>query len=155
MLAPKWHYFFGTGLGFGYSPMAPGTFGTLSGLIIALTAVWGLGVAGLLVFIGVSSWGNYYFYEECEKKFGADPGAFVLDEWVGIGITLLPIVVWNVDIYIGTGLSFGLFRFFDVSKILGIDYLQSYPKAHGVLFDDILAGIYSAICLILLIFTVL
>lgn len=148
------HLFFGTGLGLGFIPVAPGTFGTLSGLIVAL-AFGTFGLMGMGVFLILSVVGNYYFYSVCEQRFGADPGAFVLDEWAGIGISLLPLYFWQVDMYIGTGIAFGLFRLFDISKVLGIDRLQDLPEAHGVLFDDILAGIYSAICLILLIFIVL
>lgn len=150
----KIHLFFGTGLGLGFIPVAPGTFGTLSGLIIAVFfGQFGLG--GILLFILLSIAGNYYFYKVCEVHFGVDPGAFVLDEWVGMGISLVPLYFWKVDMIIGCSLAFALFRFFDISKVLGIDRLQDLPEAHGVLFDDILAGIYSAICLILLIFIVL
>lgn len=148
------HYFFGTGLGAGYIPVAPGTFGTLSGLVVALFFGY-FGVWGMFLFILVSIAGNYYFYDACEKEFGVDPGAFVLDEWAGIGISLIPVYLFEMDLYIGAGLAFGLFRLFDISKVLGISRLENLPHAHGVLFDDILAGIYSAICLILFIFVVL
>ena len=144
--------FFGTGLGAGLIPIAPGTWGTVSSLPAILFANYILGVNGVIVFILISILGNYWCYPTCETKYGVDPGSFVLDEWVGMGITIIPVILFQFDLFVGFGIGFALFRFFDISKILGINELQNLPEAHGVLMDDVLAGLYSALCLSFLIF---
>ncbi len=154
-MKPGFNTFLGSGLGAGLLPVAPGTFGTLSALVlmIPLHIVWGFW--GIVLFIIFSIVLNYASYPDFEKKFGIDPGAFVLDEWAGYGISVLPLYFTAFDAWIGFSLGFALFRLFDISKVLGIDALQNYEGAHGVLFDDLLAGAYAAICLYFLIFAFL
>lgn len=144
--------FLGSGLGAGLLPVAPGTFGTLSALVLMIPLHHVMGFWGIVLFIMFSIVLNYVTYPDFEKKFGIDPGAFVLDEWAGYGIAILPLYVVALDVWVGFALGFALFRMFDISKVLGIDALQNYEGAHGVLLDDLLAGAYAAICLYLLIF---
>jgi phosphatidylglycerophosphatase A len=151
-MKPWLNTFLGSGLGAGLIPVAPGTFGTLSGLIlmIPLHLIWGFW--GIILFILMAISLNYLTYADFEQKFGIDPGGFVLDEWAGYGIAILPIYVLAFDAWIGFSLGFAFFRLFDITKIWGIDALQNLEGPHGVLFDDLLAGLYAAICLYLLIF---
>ena len=44
-------------------------------------------------------------------------------------------------------LGFFLFRFFDIFKPLGIHQLQNFPRAWGIVADDLLAGLYTALIL--------
>lgn len=72
-----------------------------------------------------------------------DPPQIVLDEvvgclWAFYGISL----TWKKLV-----IGFLLFRFFDIFKPLGIDYLQKLPRAWGILADDIVAGLYTALVL--------
>lgn len=143
---------FGTGFYSGLMPVAPGTFGSLAALIPLFICIKIGGLPGLLLFILISVVGNYLSYPACEEKYGADPGCFVLDEWAGMGISLIPVVLFNADLIIGIAIGFAIFRFFDITKIAGISNLENLPDAHGVLFDDVLAGVYTAICLSLFIF---
>lgn len=78
-----------------------------------------------------------------ETIWGKDHNRVVIDEVAGMCITLLwvPVTVTNVLI----GLV--LFRFFDILKPLFIRRLEDLPGGWGVMFDDILAGIYANVFL--------
>ncbi|MET3114418.1 phosphatidylglycerophosphatase A [Pedobacter sp. CG_S7] len=78
-----------------------------------------------------------------EKSWGKDNQRVVIDEVSGMCITLLWIPVTPVNILV----ALLLFRFFDILKPLFIKKLEKLPGGWGVMFDDILAGIYANIIL--------
>jgi phosphatidylglycerophosphatase A len=67
----------------------------------------------------------------------------VIDEVAGMCISLLWIPATPLNIFIGLV----LFRFFDILKPLFIRKLEALPGGWGVMFDDVLAGIYANIIL--------
>ena len=142
-----------TGLGSGYFPLAPGTAGSALGLALvfafrqtSLTPLW-LGVslaafAGLLFFVGVWSAGK------AEKVFGrVDPGQVVIDEVVGQIITFVvtPRVTWT-----GLLAGFILFRVFDIVKPFPARGAERIPGGWGIMMDDLVAGLYSLLVLVIL-----
>lgn len=133
-----------TGFGAGYLPKAPGTWGTLVALPIYLL-LHGLApgpyiatLAGLF-FIGILIAGS------AEKIVDrADPGLIVIDEIVGMLITLIGAPLHWLVILVG----FTLFRFFDVLKPFPIGLVdQRFHGGIGIMLDDVVAGIYGLICL--------
>lgn len=68
-----------------------------------------------------------------------DAGELVIDEVVGTVVTFLFIPLTPARLIVG----FVLFRFFDISKSFGVDYIQRLPGTYGVLSDDIAAGLLS------------
>lgn len=72
-----------------------------------------------------------------------DPSFIVLDEMVGCLWAFYGTVITFKKLLIG----FVLFRFFDIVKPLGIDALQKLPRAWGILADDVVAGLYTALIL--------
>lgn len=79
-------------------------------------------------------------------EWGNDPSRVVIDEMVGIWIPLIiaiPKVWWQAAI------AFLLFRFFDILKPLGIRSLDRRIGAFWVIADDLLAGVYSFVILML------
>ena len=73
------------------------------------------------------------------------------DETVGQWITLLPLSAgvhvipwWEIVV------ALILFRFFDIVKPLGIRSMEKFPGGYGMMADDILAAIYSAVLLMIL-----
>lgn len=72
-----------------------------------------------------------------------DPSFIVLDEMVGCLWAFYGTVITSKKLLIG----FVLFRFFDIVKPLGIDALQKLPRAWGILADDVVAGLYTALIL--------
>lgn len=78
-----------------------------------------------------------------ERDWGKDSSRVVVDEVAGMCISLLviPLSFWTMI----TGLL--LFRFFDITKPLGIRRLEALPGGWGVMADDVLAGIYANLML--------
>lgn len=75
-----------------------------------------------------------------------DPSDIVLDEVVGTLTTFLWVQpTWRVLV-----LGFLLYRFFDISKLFGIDQVERLPGMWGVVIDDIVAGLYASVVLYLL-----
>jgi phosphatidylglycerophosphatase A len=142
-----------TGLGAGYFPVAPGTAGSIVGLalVIALRQT-SLGSAGLgislatmaaVVFaVGVWSAGK------AEKAFGrVDPGQVVIDEVLGQIITFIATPrISRVGLIAG----FILFRVFDIIKPFPARRAERFPGGWGIMLDDVVAGLYSLIALVIL-----
>lgn len=134
---------------------APGTFGSISGVALAMLYVpfahpiLSLLLTGFLILLAIPICG------EAEVRLGArDPGEIVLDEAVAMPLAYIgtfPLPPGNpgwAPILIG----FALFRFFDILKPLGISQLQDLPGGKGVVMDDVAAAFATAICLNLLLF---
>ena len=85
-----------------------------------------------------------YFYA-VEPIWGEDPSRVVVDEMVGVWIPLLAAPAGNLWYALA---AFALFRLFDIFKPLGIRKMEYLKGGVGVMMDDILAGIYSLILLI-------
>ena len=140
-----------TGLGAGASPWAPGTVGTLWGLPITwYLASAPIGIRYLLVaslcLIGV--WVCGTAARILDQK---DPGAVVWDEFV-----TLPIVFFSVstDLWRNPGVliaGFLLHRVFDISKLWPVKLAERAPGGWGIMLDDVVAAIYGAIALRLLV----
>lgn len=135
-------YTIGTGLGTGYSPVAPGTAGSL--LAVVLFLLWPQGsffwlVMALIFFaIGVP------VATHIEKERGEDPSLVVIDEVVGqwLALIFLPVISWKIAVA-----AFLLFRFFDVWKPFPIDHSQQLKGGWGIMVDDVLAGVYANLVL--------
>ena len=128
----------------GYFPFAPGTIGSAAGLLFYLIVWWSqspvVEVALILVLFAIGVWTG----TTAEKYFGGiDPGPIVLDEVVGMLITLA---------FIPVGLSgavagFVLFRIFDVIKPFPARRLESLHGGLGVMADDAMAAVYANLTL--------
>ena len=139
-----------TGFGSGFSPFAPGTAGALLATLIwfglslvvsEICLIW-LTVAFILLFTLAGVWA----VNRLESYWGEDPSRVVVDEMVGVWISLLAAPAGYVWYVLG---AFMLFRFLDIFKPLGIRRMESFPGGIGVMMDDILAGIYSFVVLII------
>ena len=134
---------FATAGGAGYAPLAPGTFGSLVGLVIYLTTrhspvAWQLGLLGAITVIGV------WAATVAERHFGEeDPGPVVVDEVAGQMATL---VLTGVGVT-GALVGFGLFRVLDVVKPRPVDRLERLPRGYGIMGDDLMAGLYGNLLL--------
>jgi phosphatidylglycerophosphatase A len=139
-----------TGLGSGLSPLAPGTAGSLAAVLpwLALRelapAYYALAIV-LALALGV--WACAW----AVRTSGiADPSFAVWDEFVGLWIALAPIagraVAWE---WVFAG--FILFRIFDIWKPWPVSWADRHVSgALGVMLDDVIAGLYAAIALALL-----
>ena len=82
-----------------------------------------------------------------------DKSEIVIDEVVGQSIALLPILIFAENtpprVFFMCTISLLLFRFFDIVKPYPINKFDKMNSAFGIIFDDILAGIFSALLLTL------
>jgi len=133
-----------TGFGVGYSPVAPGTLGTLIAIPVYyfLSAIPSpLYEITLIGFFFLSVW----ISENAEIFFGKkDDQRIVIDEMMGFLITMLWVPKATHFIVIG----FFLFRFFDILKPFPIRHLEKkFKGGFGVVLDDVMAGAYGNIIL--------
>lgn len=137
---------FASGFYTGFTPKAPGTAGSLAALLLwAIIEPSILGQALIIIFaflIGV------FTSNKLETSLGKDAPIIVIDEFVGLFITLFA-SPFSIPVF---ACGFIFFRFFDILKPLGINSLQKINGGMGVMLDDVLAGVYSLICLRLAIY---
>jgi phosphatidylglycerophosphatase A len=132
---------------------APGTWGSVAGLLYFTVFFYGIGVFGTLLFGAVGIYLAVAMCGEAEFRLGKrDPGEIVLDEFVAIPFCFiawqhLPVGIPNWVIFLA---GFGLFRLFDIWKPLGISRLQNLPDGWGVVADDIAAAAATCVSLHLL-----
>lgn len=145
-------HFLALGCGSGLMPIAPGTAGSLMAILFFIPlAKLNLSLY-ILITLLCSIFGCYICGKASSDAKVHDHGAIVFDEFVGMFITLLPIIILNLDstsfIYLGSG--FIIFRFFDMLKPWPISYFdKNIAGGIGIMLDDIIAGIIAAIVLTL------
>ncbi len=142
-------YFIATGFGSGLIPKAPGTFGSLVGLLLAFFLaklnIYIYIILTLLFFIA-----GIFITSFVQKNYfnTEDPGPIVWDEIVGILVTFIfvPMNIYNLI------LGFVLFRIFDIFKPWPINWAdQRLSSGLGIMLDDIIAGVYANIAIQLII----
>ena len=132
-----------TWFGCGYSPFAPGTAGTAAALGIALLLRWPPWQFGLLALVALAPaiWAADVTARISGKK---DPQMVVVDEVVGLWITLAGAASLNWKSYLG---AFALFRLFDIWKPPPVRQLEALRGGIGIVADDAMAGVYGALVL--------
>lgn len=130
------------GLGSGFVPFAPGTWGSLAAVLLWWWLLSPLGVAGQLVVIVVVFLAGTWLTARVQKRYGVlDDSAIVVDEFVGQWLALLALPQ-NLLL---VSLAFALFRLLDILKPGPIRQLERrVGGALGVMADDVLAGILAA-----------
>lgn len=143
-LRKKTILFLSSGCLLGNMPFAPGSFGTLAGLpicwLLSRTDAW---ISFFLIALTVPF--AVWIAGEAEKILGkTDPGAIVIDEIVGMVLTLAGIP-FNATT---AGLGFVLFRVLDITKPFPIRFLERrFKGGTGIVLDDMAAGIIANITL--------
>lgn len=140
-----------SGLGLGYLPVAPGTWGSAGAavLYVAVTRLAGRAAGGVIICcalvlavgagVALAPWAEKYF----GKK---DPGQVTLDEMAG---------QWLACLICGAAFgaaatpvaAFVVFRIFDVRKPFPIRRLEKLPGGWGVMLDDLAAALYTGFVL--------
>lgn len=149
------------GFGVGRIRVAPGTWGSVVGVLWALLLLAPGSFAVFVVGILFSSIAAVWICGQAERILGEhDPGSVVLDEIVAVPIALagyaglwwfqageLPAPAKLADWWPATVAAFLLFRLFDIWKPWPIRLLQKLPGGWGVVADDLAAGLVSAFVL--------
>ena len=129
--------------GIGLIPFAPGTLGSIFAILIWYGSITFLNIYFfylIVILVFLASFKIVDIYLNYEKK--DDPSEVVIDEFIGQSIPL--IFLFNFDIY-EVLLAFCVFRFFDIFKIYPVNKAENIRGAAGVIIDDVIAGIYSLI----------
>ena len=132
----------------GLAPVAPGTFGTIAALPLAYLLLLlnnpylYLGLTVILTVFGTLTTAHYMNVTQQD-----DPKEVVIDEVVGLLIAAAPLLYFTEYKIIGLGASFILFRFFDIIKPYPVSLADQRHDCIGVMLDDIVAGLISAIIL--------
>ena len=131
----------------GFVPIAPGTAGSAAGLVVYVilrvidSAIAEAVAIALALLVGMWS------AEIVERQLGKDPGPVVIDEVLGMLVTLAFIPVTPLGAFVG----FIVFRVFDVVKPYPAARLERLPGGPGIMLDDLVAGLYSHLTMRLLI----
>ena len=150
-------YWLGLGLGSGLPRRAPGTWGTVGGLIVAIPLL-SLGFVPFLIITILSCViGSWICGRTSELMGGHDNPHIVWDEWAGIWLTLLPLSymgiadgnfwqnIAQISSIVAIIIAFILFRFFDIIKPPPIGWAdKKVAGGLGIMLDDIIAGIMAA-----------
>lgn len=155
--------FFGSGM----SPKAPGTMGSLAAAIVAYPIAYFANRYGIHfaetsalapaikfffchIFIFLAIFAFFAPIPFVKKAMNdtqtEDPGWIVIDEvcgvWAALAFASTEALLNHPWLF---AIAFGIFRFFDILKPLGIHKFESFPGAWGVMADDLLGGIYTGI----------
>lgn len=135
------------GFGSGLAPVAPGTFGSLVGVALALLVLqagWWVALAAA----AIASIAGVWICGESARRLGVhDHPAIVWDEVAGMMLVMLaaPATWW------GTAMAFVLFRVFDVWKPWPIREVDHGMRGGaGIMLDDILAALWAVAVLVLI-----
>ncbi len=138
-----------TGLGAGFLPIAPGTWGSAEAVVIAALVIWiapvqafwliaGLGLLATVVGIPAATAASR---QEATK----DPSIVVIDEVAGQFVTFLLVPLswpWLIA-------GFFVFRIFDIIKPFPARQIEALPEGWGIMLDDLVAGLYAGLLLML------
>ena len=142
--APRWAVVAATGLGAGFSPVAPGTAGTLVAVVLYLPTFWAgslwwaVVAAELLAILALSAAAVPHILRATGSK---DPRFVVIDEVAGMLVAL----AFGSPSPVPLAASFLLFRAFDIAKPYPVGRLERLPGAWGVMADDLAAGLLAGL----------
>ncbi len=134
--------------GVGYLPLMPGTFGSLVGIgVFLLLGSLVAQVVGIVLVTGLGIWAATRTEQVLRVK---DPGKVVVDEVAGQMIALLPLSVFTLG-KVWIIVSFILFRLFDIFKPYPARRFEALRSGLGIMADDLVAGVYAALIVTLVI----
>jgi phosphatidylglycerophosphatase A len=147
MMYAIWKYpihFLAYGLGTGLMPVAPGTFGSLIGVVLFrfMSLMKPLPYAAVVIVMFVA--GIFICGQTARDVSAIDPGFIVYDEVVGylVAMYLMPATFrWLAA-------GFVIYRIFDIWKPFPIHYVESHlGLGSGIMTDDVIAGLYTLVLL--------
>ncbi|MGQ0286051.1 phosphatidylglycerophosphatase A family protein [Pasteurellaceae bacterium 22721_9_1] len=139
-------HFLALGFGSGLIRPAPGTWGSLAGLILGALLLQCLTIKTFLFFTALCFVLGCYLCQKTADDMGVhDHGSIVWDEFIGIWLVLAAVPEINLLWCI---VAFVLFRFFDILKPYPIKIFdQKLENGFGIMIDDVLAAVYAVLLL--------
>ena len=138
---------FVTVFGIGYIRTAPGTFGSLFAILVWYISINYLNIYFfyiIIIIVFICSFKAINIYLRNANK--DDPSEVVVDEFIGQSLPLIFLLQFNVYEVL---LAFSSFRLFDIFKIYPVNKVENIKGANGVIMDDVVAGIYSLIIIMI------
>lgn len=145
-------------LGLGFISLAPGTIGSIVGILIWFALIQVFQAQIMLLFIVIIFFVSWFFTEHYVrgKNNEHDPSEVIIDELIGQWTSLTPLLYLNYLHYPLTNtqlaklilISFLLFRFFDIVKPWPISVIDRQINSFSILFDDVVAGFFASTCVI-------
>ena len=138
---------FVTVFGIGYIRIAPGTFGSLFAILVWYMSINYLNIYFfyiIVIIVFICSFKTINIYLRNANK--DDPSEVVVDEFIGQSLPLIFLLQFNVYEVL---LAFSSFRLFDIFKIYPVNKIENIKGANGVIMDDVVAGIYSLIIIMI------
>jgi len=144
-------------LGLGFIPLAPGTIGSIVGILFWLILIEFITPQMMCMFLVLVFFISWFFTEEYMKQENTshDPSEVIIDELIGQWISLTPLLYLNYLNYTLNNkeliklifISFLLFRFFDIIKPWPINLIDRQVNSLSILMDDVVAGLFASMCL--------
>lgn len=131
----------------GFAPIAPGTAGSVVGLALFVLLRWidsalvEASTITLVLVVGIWTAGIV------EQQLGKDPAPVVIDEVLGMLVTLAFLDLTPIGAFVG----FVLFRIYDVIKPYPAGRLEDLHGGPGIMLDDLMAGLYGQLTMRILI----
>ena len=135
----------------GYFPVASGTVGSLFAVLFVLipgfySPVVLMTMSLMFFFVGI------VVSNRMMQRYGEDPSVVVIDEVIGVWISLFIISAFGYDnLLLVSVISFITFRVFDIFKVFPGNYFDKMNNGVGIMMDDVVAGVYSGFVSVLLI----
>ena len=149
---------FVTMFGLGKVKFFPGTFGSLATVVILYFLFHIVNISPVIILIGIIIIFIYSFpaiTSHTKDSKNKDPGEIIIDEFIGQSI---PIYLYEIshgiekttkEAMIFYGISFFLFRYFDIVKPFPVSFFdKNFKNNFGVIMDDVCAGLYVVLSLI-------
>ena len=149
---------FVTMFGLGKVKFIPGTFGSLATVVILYFLFHIVNISPVIILIGIMIIFIYSFpaiASHTKDSKNKDPGEIIIDELIGQSI---PICLYEIshgiektteEAMIFYGISFFLFRYFDIVKPFPVSFFdKNFKNNFGVIMDDVCAGLYVVLSLI-------
>ena len=131
----------------GHCPVAPGTAGSLTSVILIYflpTHLWLFNVLAILMLLIVGVAASACIETTLQIT---DPSWVVIDEVLGMYLT----VFWLPKNWIFYALGFALFRFFDITKFYPIKHIEKIKAPGlGIMLDDVAAAVYASLAAVIL-----
>jgi len=141
--------FIGSGFYTGYFPIASGTIGSIAAIVIYLIPGFEqlfiiIPSTLLLIFYGI------FVGTKFEGQYGKDPAECTIDEVVGtwISVVALPKTLWIIVT------AFFVWRILDIIKPPPARNLERLKGGLGIMFDDVVSGIYTLIIMHLIVYLI-
>lgn len=133
----------GMGFGSGLAPKAPGTWGSLLGILLIVPLVLSSLEIAWIVFLLATLVGSYICAVSAHRLGVHDHSGIVWDEFVGVWLVILCLPQQSWMYWVS---AFVLFRIFDIFKPWPIGWVDKQVSGgKGIMLDDIIAALYSII----------